>query len=89
LPVSETLTIVRSAEVSAIPARNTGALRYGVQPDLWQCGLVLDSWVESAFGSARTWLHSLHVVNESDIESTLKSRRHEIFDIGVPRACPI
>lgn len=54
LPVNDTLTIVRSAEASAIPARNTAALRYGVHPNLWQCGLMLDSWIESAFGGART-----------------------------------
>jgi hypothetical protein len=54
LPVNETLMIVRSAEASAIPARNTAALRYGVHPGLWQSGLMLDSWIESAFPSPRT-----------------------------------
>lgn len=49
LPVNDTLMIVRSAEASAIPARNTGALRYGVHSDLWQCGFMLDEWIESAF----------------------------------------
>lgn len=50
LPVGDTLTIVRSAEASTIPARNTTALRYGVRPDLWEGGLGLDAWVEATFG---------------------------------------
>lgn len=50
LPMNETLTMVRRAEASEIPARNTTALRYAVRPDLWERGLCLDAWVDVTFG---------------------------------------
>lgn len=50
LPITKTLTFVRSAEGSDVPIRNTTALRYAVQPDLWETGLGLEAWVQEAFG---------------------------------------
>jgi hypothetical protein len=49
LPVTKTLTLVRSAEGSDVPIRNTTALRYAVQADLWSEGLALEAWVHEAF----------------------------------------
>ncbi len=51
LPVDDTLTMVRTAEVSEVPARNTAALRYAIRQDLWAGGLHLDAWVETTFAA--------------------------------------
>ncbi len=54
LPVTKTLTFVRSAEGSDVPIRNTTALRYAVQADLWSVGLALEPWVHEAFNLKST-----------------------------------
>jgi hypothetical protein len=54
LPINDTLAFVRRAEGSDVPVRNTTALRYAVQADLWGVGLALESWVNGAFKRERT-----------------------------------
>jgi hypothetical protein len=49
LPISNTISLVQSAEGSDVPIRNTTALRYAVGPELWETGLDFDEWVEIAF----------------------------------------
>jgi hypothetical protein len=51
LPVTSTLAFVRNAETSDVPVRNTTALRYAVQADLWNAGLALERWVHETFES--------------------------------------
>jgi len=49
IPTGETLSFVHNAESSDVPIRNTTALRYAVPSDLWEEGLDIDEWVETAF----------------------------------------
>jgi hypothetical protein len=49
IPVGETLSFVHNAQTSEVPIRNTTGLRYAVPPDLWEEGLDIDGWVETAF----------------------------------------
>jgi hypothetical protein len=49
LPISNTISLVQSAEGSDVPIRNSTALRYAVGPELWEAGLGFDEWVETAF----------------------------------------
>ena len=51
LPVTKTLSFVRSAEGTNVPIRNATALRYAVQADTWGLGLSLDAWVNNVFGA--------------------------------------
>jgi hypothetical protein len=53
LPVGDTLSFVGLAEESEVPIRNTAALRYGVEPDLWESGLDFDEWIEEVFERPR------------------------------------
>jgi hypothetical protein len=49
IPISETLSLVDSAEGRDVPIRNATALRYAVRSDLWEAGLDFDLWVDQAF----------------------------------------
>lgn len=52
LPVTTTVSLVRSAEESDVPIRNATALRYAVGRELWETGLDFDEWVSTAFKSS-------------------------------------
>ena len=49
IPAGETLSFIHHAQSSDVPIRNTAALRYAVPPELWEQGLEIDEWVETAF----------------------------------------
>lgn len=49
IPAGETLSLIHHAESSDVPIRNKTALRYAVPSDLWEQGLDIDDWVETAF----------------------------------------
>jgi hypothetical protein len=49
IPTGETLSFIHNAERSDVPIRNTTALRYAVPSDLWDEGLGIDEWVQTAF----------------------------------------
>jgi hypothetical protein len=49
LPISNTVSLVESAEESDVPIRNANALRYAVRAELWETGLDFDEWVETSF----------------------------------------
>jgi hypothetical protein len=49
IPTGKTLSFVEGAEESDVPIRNVSALRYAVRADIWEAGLDLDEWVETAF----------------------------------------
>lgn len=51
LPVDDTLVLVRDAEDSDVPIRNSTALRYAVTADMWSDGRDLDDWVLEAFST--------------------------------------
>jgi hypothetical protein len=52
IPTGETLSFIHNAETSDVPIRNTTALRYAVPSELWEEGLDLDEWVDTAFRSS-------------------------------------
>jgi hypothetical protein len=49
IPIGETLSFVENAEGSDVPIRNVSALRYAVEPEIWEAGSDFDEWVETAF----------------------------------------
>ncbi|MGY4404035.1 sacsin N-terminal ATP-binding-like domain-containing protein [Bradyrhizobium sp. USDA 3315] len=53
IPTGQTLSFVEDAEESDVPIRNVSALRYAVRSDIWEAGLDLDEWVETAFFGAQ------------------------------------
>lgn len=54
IPTGETLSFVEDAEESDVPIRNVSALRYAVRHDIWEAGLDLDEWVETAFAATQS-----------------------------------
>jgi hypothetical protein len=49
IPIGETLSFVKDAEGSDVPIRNVTSLRYAVRPDIWEAGMDLAGWIETAF----------------------------------------
>jgi hypothetical protein len=54
LPVSSTMSLVQTAEASDVPIRNATALRYAVEPEIWEAGMNFDEWVRAAFPNKPT-----------------------------------